>query len=214
MGERSRGGAIQPGGGGDLRDPESRSDPLPGDHAHDEQVWQDSGRGDRKWKGQKASGDLHQRHRRGTRGGADRAIDLSALGRGECHQGTVAQASHQLHAGYVREELEEQPLVENPELRERKKQRAGLVSELNRLKIELADHLLEPPAKKRGTPSRSQKEVMDDIAVIEGKILLADDQLEKLPSEIRFDEAHAGEKLLKLNHEKKRFLDCIKVFVC
>src|SRR2546429_9578028 len=60
--------------------------------------------------------------------------------------------------GYVREELEEQPLVENPELRERKKQRAGLVSELNRLKIELADHLLEPPAKKRGTPSRSQKE--------------------------------------------------------
>jgi transposase len=116
--------------------------------------------------------------------------------------------------GYVLEELEEQPLVENPEHRELKKQRAGLVSELNRLKIELADHLLEPPANKRGTPSRSQKEVMDDIAVIEGKILLADDQLEKLPSEIRFDEAHAGEKLLKLNHEKKRFLDCIKVFVC
>jgi hypothetical protein len=116
--------------------------------------------------------------------------------------------------GYVLEELEEQPLVENPEHRELKKQRAGLVSELNRLKIELADHLLEPPAKKRGTPSRSQKEVMDDITVIEGKILLADDQLEKLPSEIRFDEAHAGEKLLKLNHEKKRFLDCIKVFVC
>src|SRR2546429_6946967 len=28
-----------------------------------------------------------------------RSIDLSALGRGECHQGTVAQASHQLHAG-------------------------------------------------------------------------------------------------------------------
>src|SRR6266550_8116105 len=55
---------------------------------------------------------------------------------------------------------------------------------------------------------------MDDIAVIEGKILLADDQLEKLPAKIPFDEAHAGEKLLKLNHEKKRFLDCIKVFAC
>src|SRR5207253_1378631 len=38
--------------------------------------------------------------------------------------------------GYVLEELEEQPLVENPEHRELKKQRAGLVSELNRLKIE------------------------------------------------------------------------------
>ncbi len=116
--------------------------------------------------------------------------------------------------GYFLEELEEQPLVENPEHRERKKERAGLVSELNRLKIELADHLLEPPAKKRRAPSRSQKEVMDDITVIEGKILLADDRLEKLPSEILFDEAHGGEKLLKLNHEKKRFLDCIKVFVC
>jgi hypothetical protein len=100
--------------------------------------------------------------------------------------------------GYVLEELAEQPLVDNPELRELKKQRAGLVSELNRLKIELADHLLEPPAKKRRTPLRSQKEVRDD----------------KLPSEVRFEEAHAGEKLLKLNHEKKRFLDCIKVCVC
>jgi type I site-specific restriction endonuclease len=88
------------------------------------------------------------------------------------------------------------------------------VSELDRLKIELADHLLEPPAKKRRTPRRSQKEVLDDITMVESKILLTDRQLDKLPSEIRFDEAHAGEKLLKLNHEKKRFLDCLKVFVC
>jgi transposase len=116
--------------------------------------------------------------------------------------------------GYVWEELDEQPLVDNPEVRELKKQRAGLVSELNRLKIELADHLLKPPAKKRRTPHRGQKEIRDDITVVESKILLADQQLDKLPSEIRFDEAHAGEKLLKLNHEKKRFLDCIKMFVC
>jgi hypothetical protein len=116
--------------------------------------------------------------------------------------------------GYVWEELEEQPLVDNPEVRELKKQRAGLVSELNRLKIELADHLLKSSAKKRRTPRRGQKEVRDDITVVESKILLADQKLDKLPAEIRFDEAHAGEKLLKLNHEKKRFLDCIKVFAC
>jgi len=116
--------------------------------------------------------------------------------------------------GYVLEELEEQPLVDNPELRELKKQRAGLASELSRLKIELADHLLDSPAKKRRTPPRSQKEVLDDITVVEGKMLLVDQQLDGLPSEVRFDEAHAGEKLLQLNHEKKRFLDCIKVFVC
>ena len=116
--------------------------------------------------------------------------------------------------GYVLEELETQPLVDNPEVRELKQQRAGLVSQLNRLKIELADHLLEPPASKRRSPARSQKEVRDNIAVVESTILLTDQQLDKLPAKIRFDEAHAGERLLKLNHEKKRFLDCIKVFAC
>ena len=50
--------------------------------------------------------------------------------------------------------------------------------------------------------------------MLEGKILLVGEQLDKLPSEVRFDEAHTGEKLLKLNHEKKRFLDFLKVFVC
>src|SRR2546430_47933 len=103
--------------------------------------------------------------------GAERIVQLICRRWGE--ENAIKELLHKhlinYTPGYVREELEEQPLVENPELRERKKQRAGLVSELNRLKIELADHLLEPPAKKRGTPSRSQKEVMDDIAVIEGR---------------------------------------------
>src|SRR5207253_39534 len=103
--------------------------------------------------------------------GAERIVQLICRRWGE--ENAIKELLHKhlinYTPGYVREELEEQPLVENPELRERKKQRAGLVRELNRLKIELADHVLEPPAKKRGTPSRSQKEVMDDIAVIEGK---------------------------------------------
>jgi hypothetical protein len=50
--------------------------------------------------------------------------------------------------------------------------------------------------------------------MVESKILLTDRQLDKLPAEIRFDEAHTGERLLQLNHEKKRLLDCIKVFGC
>ena len=116
--------------------------------------------------------------------------------------------------GYVLEQLEEQPLVDNPEFRELKKRRAGLAGELNRLKVELANHVLKPPAKKHRAPPRSEKEVRDDITVVEGQIVLANEQLDKLPSEVRFDEAHAGEKLLKLNYEKKRFLDCIKVFAC
>ena len=65
----------------------------------------------------------------------------------------------------------------------------------------------------RTTP-RSQKEVLESLAVAESAILLMDQQLDKLPAEINFDEAHAGEKMLGLNYEKKRFLDCIKVFGC
>jgi hypothetical protein len=56
--------------------------------------------------------------------------------------------------------------------------------------------------------------VLGAIAVAESAILLTDRELDKLPAEIRFDQAHGGEKLLRLNHEKKRFLDCIKVFAC
>jgi hypothetical protein len=90
-----------------------------------------------------------------------------------------------------------------------------LVRELNRLKIEFANHMLPPPqAHKRRPASRSQKEVLDDIAVAESAILLTDQELDTLPTEIRFDQAHGGEKLVRLNHEKKRFLDCIKVFAC
>ena len=117
--------------------------------------------------------------------------------------------------GYVAEELEEQPMVDNPQVQELKRKRAGMVSELNRLKIELANHMLPPPpAQKRRPPPRSQKEVLDDIAVAESEIVLTDQKLDKLPAEIRFDQAHGGQKLVRLNHEKKRFLDCIKVFAC
>jgi transposase len=148
--------------------------------------------------------------------GAERIVQLICRRWGE--ENAIKELLHQhlinYTPGYVLEELEEQPLVDNPEVRELKKQRAGLVSELNRLKIELADQLLEPPADKRRTPPRSQKQVRDDITIVESKILLTGRQLDKLPTEIRFDEARGGEKLLKLNHEKKRFMDCIKVFVC
>lgn len=115
--------------------------------------------------------------------------------------------------GYVIEDLEEQPLVTNPEVTELKKERSGLVNELNRLKIELAEHVLKQPGDKRKTPPRSQAEVLENIVVAESAILLMDQKLEKLPAEISFAQAHDGEKLRKFDYEKKRFLDCIKVFV-
>lgn len=117
--------------------------------------------------------------------------------------------------GYVAEELAEQPMVDNPQVQELKRKRAGMVSELNRLKIELANYMLSPPlAQKRQPPPRSQKEVLDAITMAESAILLTNQKLDKVPAKIRFDQAHGGEKLMRLNHEKKRFLDCIKVFAC
>jgi transposase len=148
--------------------------------------------------------------------GAERIVALLCRRWGE--ENAIKELLHQhlinYTPGYFTEELEPQPMVDNPQVKELKQRRAGLVSELNRLKIELADQLLPRPAPKRRSPPRSQKEVLDDIAVIQSSILLTDQQWDKLPPETPFDVAHAGEKLLKLNHEKKRFLDCIKVFAC
>ena len=114
--------------------------------------------------------------------------------------------------GYLSEELETQPRVDNPKVTELKKKRAGLVSELNRLKIELAEHVLQQPGDKRRRLPRSQAEVLASIAVAESAKLLTDQQLDQLPREISFTEAHDGEKLRQLDYEKKRFLDGIKVF--
>ena len=114
--------------------------------------------------------------------------------------------------GYVIEELEEQPLVTNPQVAELKKQRAGLVSELSRFKIELAEHVLKQPGDKRKVPSRTQAEILESIAVAESAILLTDQKLDQLPAEINFAQAHDGEKLRRFDYEKKRFLDCLKVF--
>ena len=111
--------------------------------------------------------------------------------------------------------METQPLVTNPALTKLKQKRAGLVSELNRLKVELANDVLRKRDKKRKprTSARSRADVLADITVTESTILLTDQELDRLSAEIPFDQAHGGEKLLRLNHEKKRFLDSIKVFV-
>ena len=88
--------------------------------------------------------------------------------------------------------------------------KVGLVSELNRLKVELANHMLPPPPPANAGPHPgAKKEVLDDIAVAASAILLTDQELDR---RIRF--GGWRKKLLRLNREKKRFLDCIKVFAC
>jgi hypothetical protein len=116
--------------------------------------------------------------------------------------------------GYVFEELEEQPMVDNPEIKKLKKQKAGKATELHKLKLQLADWILKQPDKATFEDLKKTKiQLLADIAQTDNEILLLNQQIDKTPTKIRFDQVNDGEKLLKLNYEKKRFLDCIKVFV-
>ena len=116
--------------------------------------------------------------------------------------------------GYVFEELEEQPMVDNPQIKRLKKEKAGQATKLNKLKLQLADWILKQPDKAAFEDLKESKiQLLADIAKVDNEILLLNQQIDETPKKIRFDQAKDGEKLVQLNYEKKRFLDCIKVFV-
>jgi hypothetical protein len=103
--------------------------------------------------------------------GAERIVELMCHRWGEENAIKELLLKHLINytPGYVLEDLEEQPLVTNPQVTELKKQRAGLVSELNRLKIELAEHVLKQPGDQHKIPRKSQAEVLESIAVAQSK---------------------------------------------
>jgi transposase len=116
--------------------------------------------------------------------------------------------------GYVFEALEEQPMVDNPEIKKLKKEKAGKATQLHKLKLQLADWILKQTDKAVFEDLKKTKiQLLADITKADNDILLLNQQIDKTPKKIRFDQINDGEKLLKLNYEKKRFLDCIKVFV-
>lgn len=116
--------------------------------------------------------------------------------------------------GYVTEPMEDQPMVDNPKVKALKKERAECAGELHKLKVQLADNILTDSSNKTNIEEikENQIQLLADIAKIDNEILFINQEIDKLDSKVRFDEAHDGEKLLKLNYEKKRFLDCIKIF--
>jgi len=116
--------------------------------------------------------------------------------------------------GYVREHIEEQPLVDNPEVKDLKKHRGTLASELHTLKVQLADKVLRGAAEQTSWEQIRQKEVqlLAEIAKRETEMLFLNQRLEELPAKLPYDQAHRGRRLEKLNYEKKRFLDSIKSY--
>ena len=116
--------------------------------------------------------------------------------------------------GYVYEPLEHQPLVENPQVTEFKKKKGGLKSELNKLKVVLTDKMLEKAEQGRTWEEikREETALIADIVKLQNDIFFIGEKIAQLPATIPYDRAHGGERLHRLNYEKKRFLDCIKVF--
>jgi hypothetical protein len=114
--------------------------------------------------------------------------------------------------GYNIEAMEEQPLVDNPIRKELIKQKSQLLNEVHKLKLQLADAVLNEV--KVGVESRQkfQIQLKGDIAIVDNKIKHLEDEIRKMQEKVRFDEAHEGEQMVKLNYEKKRILDCIKIF--
>jgi hypothetical protein len=116
--------------------------------------------------------------------------------------------------GYVKESLKEQSLVDNPQVKRLKAKRATSMSELHKLKVKLADKVLKQADEQTNWEEIKRREIalLEEIAVRENDILFLDNEMEGLPEKVAFDQAHRGRKLEKLNYEKKRFLDCIKVY--
>jgi hypothetical protein len=118
--------------------------------------------------------------------------------------------------GYVRESLARQPLVDNPKVKRLKTERARMTSDLHKLKVQLIDKLLETARDEMNWRQikRDQIDLLAQVAKGNNEVLFLEQELERLPTKIPFDQAHGGKGLLKLNFEKKRFLDCIKLFSC
>ena len=116
--------------------------------------------------------------------------------------------------GYVRERMKEQPLVDNPQMKQMKAKRATLTGELHKLKVKLADRVLKESNEQTNWEEIKRKEIqlLEEIVKRENNILFLDQEAERFPAKIPFDQAHRGRRLEKLNYEKKRFLDCIKIY--
>lgn len=148
---------------------------------------------------------------------ADRVVRLMCRRWGEENQIKELLLKHLINymPGYVTEEMEEQPWVENPKVKELKKRRVVLQGDLRRFKVQLADEVLRQPQQRTEDPIKAKEfPIMESIVRTDNELLSLNRQLDELPGKVRFDQAHDGEKLMALNYEKKRFLDCIKVFTC
>lgn len=146
---------------------------------------------------------------------AERIIQLICRRWGQENWNKMMKLEHRIDysPGYEFEDLYEQPMVENPYVKELRQEKAKLSSKLYNLKASFADSLLRQKSELDWEEIKKKKlEIRADIELIKTKMFLLDQEIDKLPKQLSFDQAH-GKRLVKFNYERKRFLDCIKVFV-
>jgi len=115
--------------------------------------------------------------------------------------------------GYEPEVLEDQPLVENPEVTKLKQKKATLGAKSHRLKAEIGKEILISWGEINWEDLKEkQKEVLAELVLTDSKKILIQQKIDNLPKKVRYDEAHNGVKLVEFDYEKKRFLDAIKIF--
>jgi len=104
--------------------------------------------------------------------------------------------------------------VDNPKANKLKQEKARLANNLHKLNVKLMARVLEKARDDMNWEQikNGQIDLLAEIVKGNNEVFFLEQELEKLPPKIHFDQAHGGKRLLKLNFEKKRFLDCIKVF--
>ena len=117
--------------------------------------------------------------------------------------------------GFVTEELEEQPLIENPEVTKLTQTKASLSAKLQRLSAEIGKEIIDSWGKGEidwAKIKEKKQEVLGEIVTSDIQKFKIQEQIDQLSKKIPYDQAHGGKRLVKFNYERKRFLDCLKVF--
>lgn len=145
---------------------------------------------------------------------AERVIQLMCRRWGQENWNKTMKLEHRIDysPGYEFEDIYEQPVVDNPKVKELSQGRSKLYNKLHHLKADFADNLLKQKSELYWEEIKKKKlEIRADMEIIQSKIFLLNQEIDKLPKEVSYDQAH-GERLVKFNYERKRFLDSIKVF--
>jgi hypothetical protein len=136
------------------------------------------------------------------------------MGPGESDQRASGQTFHQLHAR-IRERVHGEAAAGGQPTGEAVEEAAGNSGQRAAYVEGSAGRQDYERNKRRdqlGADQGKEIPLLTEIVKRQNEMLFLEQELEELPAKLPYDQAHGGRKLEKLNYEKKRFLDCIKLY--